>query len=87
MTKADFIDWLYFDRRHKVTTTTNDNGQKIYTARNGAECFTFGQATENASLVIRWIRYKPNGTPDHIKYFSNYADTVRHLDNKRRAKS
>ena len=87
MNRNDFIDWLYFDRRHKVTTTTNDNKQKIYTARNGAECLTFGQATDTAPLVVRWIHYKPNGTPDRIKYFANYTDTVQHLNNKRRAKN
>ena len=85
MTKNDFLDWLYFDRRHRVTYTTNNHAQKIYTARNNAECLTFGKATRANPLIIKQVKYKPDGMPDTIKFFSTFAECIRQ-NTKRRAK-
>lgn len=86
MKKADFIDWLYFDRRHRVKYTTNAHKQKIYTAKNQAEQITFGKATRASPLTIKQVTYKPNGTPQTIKYFATFAECKR-ANTKRRATS
>ena len=85
MTKNDFLDWLYFDRRHRVTYTTNTHKQKIYTAKNQAEQITFGKATRASPLTIKQVTYKPNGAPQAIKYFATFAECIRQ-NTKRRAK-
>ena len=79
LTKNAFLDWLYFERRARVTFEANAHKQKIYTAKNEHERITFGKASRTAPLVIRWIKYKPNRTPDTIKFFANYRDTIKAL--------
>ena len=83
--KNNFLDWLFFDRRHRVTHTTNSHRQKIYTAKNQTEQITFGKATRASPLTIRQVIYKPDGMPDIIKYFATFAECVRQ-NTKRRAK-
>ena len=86
MTKNAFLDWLFFDRRHRVTYTTNAHRQKIYTAKNQAEEITFGKATRASPLVIKQVKYKPDGMPDKIKFFATYAECKR-ANTKRRAEN
>lgn len=83
MTKNDFLDWLFFDRRHRVTYTTNAHKQKIYTAKSQAEKITFGKATRASPLIIKQVIYKPNGMPDTIKFFATFAECIRQNTKKR----
>lgn len=85
MNKSAFLDWLFFDRRHRVRYTTNAHRQKIYTAQNARERLTFGKATRAAPLVIKQVIYKSNGTPQAIKNYRTFAECVR-ANTKRRAK-
>ena len=86
MDKAAFLDWLYFERRARVTFVINDRQQKIYTAKTDRERVTFGKRDESAPLAILWVHYAPNGTPDDIKQFKTFAETVATLTQKERAK-
>lgn len=83
MTKNDFLDWLYFDRRHRVKYTTNSHKQKIYTAKNQAEKITFGKATRTSPLAIRQVKYKSDGMPDTIKFFATFAECIQQNTIKR----
>ena len=74
--KDNFIDWLQFDRRLRITYERNANAQTIYTAKSPRESFLFGKRDNASPLAIRWIKYKPNGTPQTIKYFNTYADAM-----------
>ena len=76
MTKNKFLDWLYFDRRHRVIYTTNAHRQKIYTARNNVECLTFGKATRTSPLKIKQVTYKPDGMPDTINFFTTFDECI-----------
>ena len=77
MTKNQFLDWLYFERRQRVTFEINANNQKIYTAKNDRERVTFGKCKRGAPLKIRRITYTDAGTIKTVEHYQKFIDLIK----------
>ena len=84
MTKNQFLDWLYFERRHRVTFEVNAKKQKIYTAKNDRERVTFGKSKRGAPLKIRRITYTDAGTIKTVEHYQKFTDLIKATQHERR---
>ena len=84
MTKNQFLDYCFFERRQRVTFEVNTNRQKIYTAKNDRERVTFGKCKRGAPLKIRRITYTDAGTIKTVEHYRKFTDIIKATQHERR---